>query len=74
MKDFLRRKLNFLRKIKFFNSELPNFKKYKYFFEGKCGLEIGGPSSIFFNKNYLPVYKYAKKIDGCNFSNKTIVT
>ncbi|WP_316810413.1 methyltransferase domain-containing protein [Pedobacter heparinus] len=44
---------------------------YKYAFEGKKGLEIGGPSD-FFKTELLPVYEWAKEIDGCNFSNNTI--
>ena len=36
------------------------------------GLEIGGPSSIFQVKGIFPVYVYAKKVDGVNFSNETI--
>jgi SAM-dependent methyltransferase len=38
----------------------------------KSGLEIGGPSEIFQNKGVLPLYEYARKIDGCNFSDKTV--
>lgn len=56
------------------------FLKHKYkrhfahlqpVFQDKYGFEIGGPSKIF-EKNYLPVYSWAKSIDGCNFSNKTL--
>jgi SAM-dependent methyltransferase len=36
----------------------------------KVGLEVGGPSGIF--KNTIPVYRVAKRIDGCNFSNNTV--
>ncbi len=38
----------------------------------KTGLEIGGPSSIFSIKSPLPVYLFANKIDGVNFSNQTV--
>lgn len=36
----------------------------------QVGIEIGGPSQIF--KKMLPVYKIAKRIDGVNFSEKTL--
>src|ERR1035437_7922619 len=36
------------------------------------GLEIGGPSDIFKLKGYFPVYLFASKIDGVNFSNETV--
>ncbi len=38
----------------------------------KCGLEIGGPSSLFQRNNILPIYPHFKVLDGCNFSEKTI--
>lgn len=44
---------------------------YRNAFDGKCGLEISGPSD-FFSSDILPIYKWAEKIDGCNFSNNTI--
>jgi len=39
-------------------------------FVDKVGLEIGGPSGIF--RDFLPIYKVAKRVDGVNFSEKTI--
>ena len=57
---------------KVFSPPLPSFQDSKSFFEGKTGLEIGGPSSIFRNTGQFPVYRIAKKIDGCNFSPNTI--
>ena len=47
-----------------------NFYKYKSVVKNKRGLEIGGPSRIF--KKKLPIYHYAKKIDGTNFSTSTL--
>lgn len=44
---------------------------FKYAFDGKTGLEIGGPSD-FFSSEILPVYEWAEKVDGCNFSKNTI--
>lgn len=36
------------------------------------GLEIGGPSPVFFKKGYIPVYNVAKKVDNLNFSSNTL--
>jgi ubiquinone/menaquinone biosynthesis C-methylase UbiE len=41
-------------------------------FEGQTGIEVGGPSVFFSFKNAFPVYLFAKKIDGVNFSNNTL--
>lgn len=41
-------------------------------FKNKYGLEIGGPSGIFKPRGFIPLYSTIKKVDGCNFSNKTI--
>lgn len=41
-------------------------------FKSQAGIEIGGPSSFFSIKSYLPIYLYAQKIDGVNFSNSTV--
>lgn len=40
--------------------------------KSKVGLEIGGPSHSFSIRSYFPVYLFAKRIDGVNFSNNTI--
>lgn len=53
-------------------TELPGFKLHRSAFQGKCGIEIGGPSPIFKNNKHLPVYKHVDRIDGCNFSNHTL--
>lgn len=37
---------------------------------GKNGIEIGGPSNIF--RSLIPVYFSANKVDGVNFSNRTV--
>lgn len=45
----------------------------KQLFAQKSGIEIGGPSQIFTPPDGLiPIYSYANKIDGVNFSNSTI--
>lgn len=36
----------------------------------KVGIEIGGPSHIF--RSLIPVYFKAQRVDGVNFSNKTV--
>jgi predicted SAM-dependent methyltransferase len=66
---------NFVKK--YFKSVKKNFSKIERFknnamplFDNRRGIEIGGPSQLFINK--LPVYKFAKSIDGCNFSNATV--
>jgi len=41
-------------------------------FAYKSGLEVGGPSGIFRNNGFVPIYKILHKLDGCNFSNTTI--
>ncbi|MGC4038023.1 MAG: class I SAM-dependent methyltransferase [Chitinophagaceae bacterium] len=41
-------------------------------FRGKKGLEIGGPSSSFSVKSFFPVYLFADKIDGVNYSDETM--
>lgn len=46
--------------------------KYSWQLKNKNGLEIGGPSSFFFPQGYFPVYSFANRIDGVNFSNETI--
>jgi ubiquinone/menaquinone biosynthesis C-methylase UbiE len=40
--------------------------------DDKLGLEVGGPSGFFQMKGYFPVYAYAERIDGVNFSDQTI--
>lgn len=43
-----------------------------YGLKNKTGLEIGGPSKFFDLKSYFPVYLFAKRIDGVNFSTETV--
>jgi SAM-dependent methyltransferase len=49
-----------------------NFKAIKKYVKEKKGLEIGGPSDIFSEKNYIPIYPLASLVDGVNFSTSTI--
>lgn len=46
--------------------------KYSWQLAGKNGLEVGGPSAFFNLKGAFPVYVYADRIDGVNFSTETI--
>lgn len=50
----------------------PDFRKLYDRFEGKFGLEIGGPSRVFGRGDLLPVYPLARRIDGVNFAAKTV--
>jgi predicted SAM-dependent methyltransferase len=43
-----------------------------YKLKNKTGLEIGGPSSFFDLKSFFPVYVFAERIDGVNFSAETV--
>ena len=58
--------------IKFLNKKLKDLSVIKPFFEGKKGIEIGGPSKLFTSVGYIPVYSMAETIDGVNFSSETI--
>jgi len=49
-----------------------NIDIYVKALNNKCGLEIGGPSSLFQRNNILPLYQHIKALDGCNFSDETI--
>jgi SAM-dependent methyltransferase len=41
-------------------------------FSDKTGLEIGGPSSVFYRSGLLPVYSVSARVDNCNFSRQTV--
>jgi len=42
------------------------------FFKDRKGLEIGGPSGIFYPFSIIPIYGWAKIIDNCNYSENTL--
>lgn len=44
----------------------------KSFFESKTGLEIGGPSGVFYQEGFVPIYPVAARIDNVNFGNQTV--
>jgi len=46
--------------------------RVSYSLKDKIGLEIGGPSAFFDLKSFFPVYVFAKRIDGVNFSAETV--
>lgn len=48
------------------------FKLYVPLVAGKSGLEIGGPSSSFRERDVLPLYQHAGSLDNCDFSRKTV--
>ncbi len=49
-----------------------NQKILKSFVINKRGLEIGGPSKLFFSNNSLPIYPYVKSLDNVNFRTETL--
>jgi len=51
---------------------MPEFDAVENLFVGKSGIEIGGPSRIFRDRGFIPIYRVLKALDGCNFSNSTI--
>ncbi len=57
---------------KIMRKRINNFVYISQLFANKSGLEVGGPSGIFRNGGFVPLYKIVKELDGCNFSNTTI--
>jgi len=57
---------------KLFSAKIPGAQSWISLIKDKSGIEIGGPSGIFSDKNFLPIYPFIKSLDGVNFSNKTI--
>lgn len=49
-----------------------SYRPYAALFQDRIGLEIGGPSSIFARTGLFPVYPLARRIDNCNFSQRTL--
>lgn len=41
-------------------------------FKNRNGLEIGGPSPLFFSNDIIPIYRYVAKLDGVNFSEVNV--
>lgn len=55
-----------------FPKTISQFETIKIALSNRKGIEIGGPSWIFKDYNYLPIYKLIGSLDGCNFSQNTI--
>jgi SAM-dependent methyltransferase len=58
--------------IKITHKRCAGYSVMRQHLEGKCGLEFGGPSSIFSANHLVPIYNIAASIDSCNFSEKTL--
>jgi SAM-dependent methyltransferase len=56
---------------KYSKQKSKNYLKYKTNFENKNGLEIGGPSAIFSNKGFWPIYTICKNLNNCNYKSST---
>lgn len=57
---------------KLIRPRIKEFELFKELFQNRSGLEIGGPSGIFKQGGFIPLYKIVKNLDGCNFSNTTL--
>ena len=51
---------------------VPSSKEFCARIEGKFGLEIGGPSSVFRDRGALPIYRCMGGLDNCVYSVETI--
>ena len=51
---------------------LKEFNELRTYFEGKQGLELGGPSAIFMDRSVLPIYGIVDSCDNCSFSTETV--
>lgn len=58
--------------IKITHKRCAGYPMMKAHLEGKVGLELGGPSSIFSANHLVPVYNVAASIDNCNFAERTL--
>jgi SAM-dependent methyltransferase len=60
--------------VHLFNKSV-KISNYEIYFEnlnGKNGLEIGGPSTIFEKNGPIPIYHILGNLDGCNFGENTV--
>jgi SAM-dependent methyltransferase len=57
---------------KLFYHRIVGYRVIRSLFEGKYGLEIGGPSKIFSNRGLIPIYDVVSGLDICDYSNLTI--
>lgn len=51
---------------------IQSYPLYIPFLGGKSGLEIGGPSKTFRNRNPFPIYNEVGSLDNCDFSRDTV--
>ena len=65
-----KRILNKIRKLYLQRLLEPHFEHIRQFFEGKSGIEIGGPSNLFIGM--LPIYRIVGALDNVNFASETI--
>ncbi len=75
VEDLRKRGLAFVLKrrlSKITGQRIHHFFVLKQLFAYRTGLEVGGPSSIFRDKGFIPLYKVVKELDGCNFSTNTL--
>ncbi|MCX6060739.1 MAG: methyltransferase domain-containing protein [Campylobacterales bacterium] len=49
-----------------------SFPLIKGIITNKYGIEIGGPSPVFNDNSFLPIYSYINHLDNCNFSSNTL--
>jgi len=67
--------LSYVLKKRWYKIAEKRYHKFGYLkrlFSDKNGLEVGGPSGIFRDKGFIPLYKVVKELDGCNFSTNTL--
>jgi len=64
--------INWKLQCRLFNKKIPQKVLWQQLFAGKRGLEIGGPSRMFFSSGFLPLYPIIQSLDGVNFNNNTI--
>ncbi len=57
---------------KIFHRRIEGYRVIRSLFEGKYGLEIGGPSIIFSNGGLIPIYDVVSGLGICDYSNSTI--
>ena len=72
--EFLRRGPRHVAKriyVRAFGPAAPCFRIASPHLAGK-GIEVGGPSTIFQRRQWLPVYPIAGSLDGCNYSNSSV--
>lgn len=59
-------------KYRLTRERMADYSSIRQLFKQKTGLEVGGPSGIFRDGGRIPLYRYVRELDGCNFSNSTI--